>query len=140
LAHDSILSDVADRALRGSPDEDCQVAKQYQSFPYLAVNSSNVSSSCPLLLPALVLLKPALAQITEVAGAATGALLADRKDGLRKGVTGVRAAIRKTEVDAISRRRGEVSSSEVLWCRLEEVLLNCEGHVFAASCCFKGEA
>jgi hypothetical protein len=114
LAHDLILSDVADHALRGRRDEDCPAAKHCQSFPYLAVNSSNVSSSCPLLLLTLVLLKPALAQPTEVAGAATGALLADRKDGLRKGVTGVRAAIRKTEVDAISRRRGGVSSSEML--------------------------
>lgn len=37
-------------------------------------------------------------------------------------VAGVRAASLSTEVDAISRRRGSVSSSKVLRCRLGEVL------------------
>jgi hypothetical protein len=52
-----------------------------------------------------VLLNPALAHPNEVAGDPTGGLLADRKAGLRKDVVGVRVAKRRTEVDAISRRR-----------------------------------
>lgn len=98
-----------------------------QQFPYLAVNSSNVSSSCPLLLLTLQLLNPAFADTNEVAGMAAGALLAGRKVGLRKEMVGVRAAIRNIEVDGISRRPCWVPSSGTLWCRLEEVPVDSGG-------------
>ena len=77
----------------------CELPK----LPYLAVNSSNVSSSCPALLLRPVLLNPALPYPPQVAGPATGALLIDRKAGLRIDVAGARTASRSTEAEAISR-------------------------------------
>jgi hypothetical protein len=72
-------------------------------LPYLAVNSSNVSSSCPALLLRPVLLNPALPYPPQVARPVTGALLIDRKTDLRIDMAGVRAASRSTEAEAISR-------------------------------------
>ena len=70
-----------------------------------------------------MLQKPDLPHPAEVADAATGALLADRKAGLRKEVVGVRDASRSTEVDAISRRRLGAFRCELRCCQTEEVPL-----------------
>jgi hypothetical protein len=101
-----VASAAADSAHHHSLATNIGNTRELQKLPYLALNSSNVSSSCPALLLTPVVLNPALAVPTEVAGAATGALLADRKAGLKKPDVGLRAARRKTEVDAIVRRCG----------------------------------
>ena len=75
---------------------------------YLAVNSSNVSSSCPgWLFFTLVVLNADFAHPDRPAEAGIGALRIDLKAGLRQEEMCGRAARRMTEVDAIRRRIGK---------------------------------
>ena len=72
---------------------------------YLAVNSSNVSSSWPgWFLFTLVVLKADLAHPDCTAEAGTGALRIDLKAGLMQEEICGRATRRMTEVDAMRRR------------------------------------
>jgi hypothetical protein len=75
------------------------------------VNSSKVSSSCPgWFFFTLVVLNADFAYPGCTAETGNGALRIDLKAGLRQEEIGGRAARRITEVDAIRRRIGSVSS------------------------------
>lgn len=75
---------------------------------YLAVNSSNVSSSCPgCSFFTFVVLKANFADPDGTGETGNGALRIDLKAGLRREEVCGRTARRMTEVDAIKRRIGK---------------------------------
>jgi len=76
----------------------------FLEFLYLAVNSSNVSSSCPPLLRATDVLKADLKHVDCTCGASAGALLTVLRQGLKREVVVDRAASRKIEVEAMAGR------------------------------------
>lgn len=93
---------------------------------YLAVNSSNVSSSCACcsFLTAVVL-KADFAHPNRTAKAGNGALRIDLKEGLRQEDNGGRTVSRMTEVDAIERRIGGILKLLMLNRRASRGRLRC---------------